>query len=164
MDYNRDTNADPYLYVADNGTGIGKDVIEDVMEIGKEENEDHSRLGTYGVGMKLSSLTQAEEITPSETSSQSLITLRWISKTLIESEKELVLAKTTNPNPIIPTEKITTLFKNKFTTVVTLESMHKMNLNVSMERTPEQLFAKYKKDIRAHLGLTYHQYSRATWR
>ena len=85
------------------------------------------------------------------------MSLRRISKTLIESEEELILAKTTNPNPLISTEKITQIFDNGFNTVVTLESMHKMNLNVSMERTPEQLFSEYKKQIRAHLGLTYHR-------
>ena len=158
MDYNRDTNSAPYLYVADNGTGISEDDWEDVMEIGKVESEDNSRLGTYGVGMKLSSLTQAEEITIySKPPGQDERSLRRISKTLIESAGELILGNTTNPNPLIEQTKITELFDEGYNTIVTLESMHKMNLNVSMENTPEELFTDYKIRIRAHLGLTYHR-------
>ena len=41
MDYDRDTNADPYLWVADNGTGISEDDWEDAV---RDEDEAETEL------------------------------------------------------------------------------------------------------------------------
>ena len=93
------------------------------MEIGKTESKNLERLGTYGVGMKLSSLTQAQEITIfSRPPGESEITLRRISKTLIEEAEELVLGKTPSPVNLIRQSVVEDLITEKgFNTVVTLE-------------------------------------------
>ena len=45
----------------------------------------------------------------------------------------------------------------KFTTVVTLESMHKLQLWGSADKTAQQLYFREKEFIRCHLGLIYHR-------
>ena len=86
FDYNRETGKNPYIIIADDGKGIKEDEFDSAMTLGKEESKDYTKLATYGVGMKLSSLTQAQEITIySRPQSQDDVSIRRISKQHIDS-------------------------------------------------------------------------------
>ena len=81
FNYNRDTERDPYVVIADDGKGIKEEEFDIAMALGKEESTDFTKLATYGVGMKLSSLTQAQEITIySRPEKQDQVAIRRISK------------------------------------------------------------------------------------
>ena len=175
FDYNRDTGKDPYIIIADDGKGIKEDEWESAMELGKPESKDLTKLATYGVGMKLSSLTQAQEVTIfSRPPGEAQILLRRISSDEINKrnnnarEEGLVLMTTKSnvgdiPKGVNEPEKLIeignqNLFPGtKFNTVVTLEKMHKLQLWASLDKTTKKTFLDEKDSIRCHLGIIYHR-------
>ena len=54
---------DLYIAIFDNGSGIPEDQFDEIMKLGQSTKSDASKLGVFGVGLKLSSLAQADEVT-----------------------------------------------------------------------------------------------------
>ena len=57
------SNDEMYLRIFDNGKGIPEEKWRDAMTLGLQRERNNEDLGVYGVGMKLSSLSQANEVT-----------------------------------------------------------------------------------------------------
>ena len=55
-----------YVLILDNGDGIPKDEWKKIMTLGLERKRGNTDLGVYGVGLKLSSLSQAHEVKASQ--------------------------------------------------------------------------------------------------
>lgn len=181
FNYNRKTGKAPFVIIADDGKGIKAEEWEDAMELGKPEPKDLTKLATYGVGMKLSSLTQAQEVTIySRPPGEEEILVRRISKDEIEKRNKegrsegLVLMTTPSdvreiPQGTFEPEKLInhgnkTVFPAvdgndhpKFNTVVTLERMHKLQLGFMLDKDAHQEFLEEKDFIRCHLGMIYHR-------
>ena len=49
-----------FLIISDNGAGLNEKSIDESMSIGSNRKRDESDLGKFGMGMKLSSMTQAD--------------------------------------------------------------------------------------------------------
>ena len=54
---------DLYIAIFDTGSGIPEDQFDEIMKLGQSTKSDASKLGVFGVGLKLSSLAQADEVT-----------------------------------------------------------------------------------------------------
>ena len=59
----QNSEGDMYLLIFDDGKGIAKNKWKDAMTLGLQRDRKNDDLGVYGVGMKLSSLSQANEVT-----------------------------------------------------------------------------------------------------
>ena len=64
VDIDRDPDTDEmFIRVFDDGKGIPENKWKDAMMLGLQRTRKKSDLGVYGVGLKLSSLSQANEVT-----------------------------------------------------------------------------------------------------
>ena len=52
-----------FIAIFDNGSGIPENQFDDIMKLGHSTKTDATKLGVFGVGLKLSSLAQADEVT-----------------------------------------------------------------------------------------------------
>ena len=62
IDLDPDTSL-PYIRILDNGNGISQDDMNKAIRLGLKRERNESDLGVYGIGMKLSALSQAHEVT-----------------------------------------------------------------------------------------------------
>lgn len=63
VEFNYNDRGKRYLIVRDNGSGIRLADIDEAMSLGAERAYYEANLGKFGIGLKLSSLSQAEEVT-----------------------------------------------------------------------------------------------------
>ena len=52
-----------FLIVADNGKGMSEDELQSSMDLGSIRKRKADQLGKFGVGLKLSSMVQADDVT-----------------------------------------------------------------------------------------------------
>ena len=55
----------PYIVIFDDGDGISDEEMKSALRLGVRRNRSETELGVFGIGMKLSSLAQANERKPS---------------------------------------------------------------------------------------------------
>mgnify|MGYP006133846475 FL=1 len=145
----------PYIRILDNGNGISQDDMNKAMRLGLKRERMDSELGVYGIGMKLSALSQAHEVTVASQKSDSF-SLRRISAHHIRQ---------TNRNELLkyPTESSAyTVSKAKFdkeewSTMILLEDVHQASKWQEMNKSENISLDKEMKKVKIHLGLTYHR-------
>lgn len=65
------------VFLADDGKGMADSTLQKAMEFGAEMNQGSSSLGKYGMGMKLASLSQGEEVIVLSRQAQTSCGRRW---------------------------------------------------------------------------------------
>lgn len=125
-----------YCIVLDDGNGIPEDNMRSILSRGFDRDYDETELGSYGVGLKDSSLSQAYELTIfSKTKDNPNIAMRRLSSCLVKryeserifSEEDLDDWMKNTPAYIQSLELLNEQTKG---TVVLLEGMHKLELKI----------------------------------
>ena len=82
-----------YLIVSDDGKGIAEDALSSIMDFGATRVYDELDLGKFGVGLKSSSLSQAQEITVLSKVENKPVHLRRLSASIVREEDEGALSE-----------------------------------------------------------------------
>ena len=147
----------PYIAIFDDGDGMDAIALSNAMSLA-ERRDDRPKedLGLFGIGMKISSLAQADEVTVfSKKKHGSEVALRRISAPTIRSN---------NTNEILrfPTEsEIWKYVERRFreegwSTVVLLEDLHKIER--TLRRPDKKIKTTFREELgrlQVHLGLVY---------
>ena len=81
-----------YIRILDDGSGMSMNELKEAMILGSmKESRSSSDLGVYGIGMKISSLSQADEVTVVTRKKKGPVSLRRISAEHIKSKNLVVL-------------------------------------------------------------------------
>jgi hypothetical protein len=145
-----------FLIVADNGYGMSENQLQNNMDIGASNKHSKNHLGKFGVGLKLSSMVQADDITVLSKTSNSNPIVRRISYDFIKESNELKLL--TKIDKESHYEYIEELMSNYDSgTVILWEKMNKIvsKLHTASGRSS---FDKLKIKLADHLSMTFHRY------
>lgn len=143
-----------YVLILDNGDGIPKDEWKKIMTLGLERKRGNTDLGVYGVGLKLSSLSQAHEVTVASVNNGDF-GLRRLSANHIRSTGRNEVLKFPIPESQTYREARQRMINEEWSTMVLLEDMHAEDRIVSLDSTKEASFNKEITKIRTHLGITF---------
>ena len=151
-----DTNSDGemYLLIFDDGQGIPENKWQDAMTLGLQRDRNNEDLGVYGVGMKLSSLSQANEVTVASVHNGNYGLRRISAKHIIETRRSEILTNSTNS--VIWKEAYSEMISEGWSTMVLLEDMKAAQGRIlSMDSDSSVSLSKEIKRIEVHLGLTF---------
>jgi ribosomal protein L28 len=143
-----------YVLILDNGNGIPKDQWKKVMTLGLWRKRGKTDLGVYGVGLKLSSLSQANEVTVASVNNGDF-GLRRLSANHIRSTGINEVLKFPISDSQTYREARQRMIDEGWSTMVLLEDMHAEDRIVSLDSTKVASFEKEIKKIRTHLGITF---------
>jgi len=157
-------NTEDELFIAifDNGAGIADDQFDDIMKLGHSTKTDASKLGVFGVGLKLSSLAQANEVTIVSRQPGNTPSLRRISAPYILKNNQNKLMKYPvsnaegNDSPAY-TFCYQKMLEEEWSTFVLLESIHAVDQFVAINENYKTSLSKELKRVMIHLGLTFHR-------
>ena len=151
-----DTNSDGdmYLLIFDDGKGIPENKWRDAMTLGLQRDRNKEDLGVYGVGMKLSSLSQANEVTVASVHNGKYGLRRISAKHIIDTQRNEIL--TTSSNSAISKDAYNQMIAEGWSTMVLLEDMERAQGRIlSMDSDSAISLNKEIKRIEVHLGLTF---------
>ena len=150
----QNSEGDMYLLIFDDGKGIAKNKWRDAMTLGLQRDRENDDLGVYGVGMKLSSLSQANEVTVASVHNGEYGLRRISAKHIIKTGRNEVL--TTSTNSAISKEAYNQMIAEDWSTMVLLEDMERAQGRIlSMDSNSTVSLNKEIKRIEVHLGLTF---------
>ena len=143
-----------YLRILDDGFGMNNDELTNAMGLGvRKKGRPIEDLGIFGIGMKLSSLAQANQVTVCSVKDNEF-SLRRIDADHIRSKDENILKKiSTDSDVYAASEKI--FIEDNWSTMVLLEDLHGKKRFHSYDRELDDSISKEIKKIRVHLGLTF---------
>ena len=145
----------PYIRILDNGNGISQDDMNKAMRLGLKRERMDSELGVYGIGMKLSALSQAHEVTVASQKSDSF-SLRRISAHHIRQTNRNELLKYPTGSSAYTVSKAK-FDKEEWSTMILLEDVHQASKWQEMNKSENISLDKEMKKVKIHLGLTYHR-------
>jgi len=154
---------DLFIAIFDNGSGIADEQFDDIMKLGHSTKTDASKLGVFGVGLKLSSLAQANEVTIQSRTKGNTPSLRRISAPYVlkRNENKLMKYPVTNSdgNNSAAYEfcRRKMLEDEKWATFVLLEDIHAVDQFVAVNENYKTSLSKELERIIIHLGLTFHR-------
>ena len=152
IDRDRETNK-MFVRIMDNGKGISEDKWGDAMMLGIQRARKVGDLGVFGVGLKLSSLSQANEVTVASVNDRKFGVRRISSDHIINTNKnELML---TDTGSWAYKHGYETLVGQKWTTMILLEDVHSERRFSSFDMQEDAALSKEIKRIRVHLRLTF---------
>jgi hypothetical protein len=157
-------NSEDELFIAifDNGTGIAENQFDDIMKLGHSTKTDAGKLGVFGVGLKLSSLAQANEVTIVSRQDENTPSLRRISAPYILKNNQNKLMK----YPVSDADGDDSsaykfcyqkMLEEEWSTFVLLESIHAVDQFVAINENYKTSLSKELKRVMIHLGLTFHR-------
>lgn len=142
-----------FVLILDNGNGIPKDRWQDAMTLGGRRDRKETDLGVYGVGLKLSSLSQANEVTVASVH-QGEFGLRRISANHIrETERNEILMTPTSSREY--NDAYQRFVEKEFSTMVLLEDMQAERRIESLDSTKDAALVREIRKIKVHLGITF---------
>ena len=157
-------NSEDELFIAifDNGTGIAENQFDDIMKLGHSTKTDASKLGVFGVGLKLSSLAQANEVTIVSRQGENTPSLRRISAPYIlkNNQNKLMKYPVTNADGDDSSAYkfcYQKMLEEDWSTFVLLESIHAVDQFVAINENYKTSLSKELKRVMIHLGLTFHR-------
>ena len=140
-----------YLMVVDNGGGISPKDLDERMSLGADRSYGMLDLGKFGVGLKLSSLSQAEEVTVFSREGG----CRRISARHIRNQGRLELQHRANTSE--PAEAAKTLAKKAGGTVVLWERMERYALAFGKKAVRDD-HNKQVEVLREFVAMTFHRF------
>ena len=153
---------DLYIAIFDNGSGIPEDQFDEIMKLGQSTKSDASKLGVFGVGLKLSSLAQADEVFIQSRKKGETPMLRRISAPYIMKTDTNRLLKVPSSNQDGEyTEAYEfchkKMMEEDWATFVLLEKIHSADQFVAVNENYKTSLSKEVKKVIIHLGLTFHR-------
>jgi hypothetical protein len=157
-----ETEDDLFIAIFDNGAGIPEDQFDEIMKLGHSTKTDATKLGVFGVGLKLSSLAQANEVTIQSRQKGKPSRLRRISAPYILK---------TNTNKLMRSPKsdgdgntsagyefcYKKMEDEDWSTFVLLEDIHAADQFVAVNENYITSLSKEIERVIVHLGLTFHR-------
>ena len=149
-----------YLIVSDDGKGIAEDALSSIMDFGATRVYDELDLGKFGVGLKSSSLSQAQEITVLSKVENEPVHLRRLSASIVREEDAWVLLSELRPEMKTSAIDVAYAMLNDrpHGTVVVLEDMHKLDLQVGHQSSKKEYLNDEHRIIREYLSMVFEQY------
>ena len=150
-----------FIAIYDDGLGIPGDKLDSAMGLGSSSKGNETKLGVFGIGLKLSSLAQADEVTIESSFNRSPYNLRRISAPYIIQKNENKLLK----YPLMESENEFSesynkaklyMIKNKFSTMVLLENLHSSKRFLTVNKRLDCGFRRLQEphsNPRVHLNL-----------
>jgi len=158
VDYaDEDENQGLFIRILDNGKGMNETQLSKAMVLGAERKRVEHELGVFGIGMKLSALAQANQVTIVSQQSGKHCTRR-IDATYVREKNENHIFK-------FPTgldsykESQEEMIDGDWSTMVLLEDIHNKKWRTWDKKEDESLEKELAK-IKIHLRLTYHRIMR----
>ena len=142
-----------YVLIFDNGNGIPNDRWQDAMTLGLERDRSNTDLGVYGVGLKLSSLSQANEVTAASVHRGEFGLRRLSANHILETGRSEVLMTPTSSQEY--NDAYQRMVEDGWSTMVLLEDMHAENRIVDLSSSKSAAFSKEVRRIKVHLGITF---------
>jgi len=155
VDYaNEDENEELYIRILDNGRGMNETQLSKAMVLGAERKRVEDELGVFGIGMKLSALAQADQVTI--VSKQSgRFSFRRIDADYIKTKNDNQIFKyPTDSDSYKDSQKV--MIDGDWSTMVLLEDIHNKKWRTWDKEEDESLVKELQK-IKVHLRLTYHR-------
>ena len=152
-----------YCIVLDDGIGIPDGNMNDILSRGFERSYDETELGSYGVGLKDSSLSQAYELTVfSKTKDSDEISIRRLSSCFVKRfEAERTLREDDLDEWMTSSEAYKTararIADMAQGTAILLEGMHKLELKIGEGDRAPYLNAIQTR-VQNYLGLVFQRY------
>jgi hypothetical protein len=147
----------PYIAIFDNGDGMDVEALSNAMSLAnRQEGRPDTDLGLFGIGMKISSLAQADEVTIlSKPKHGSSIAIRRISAPFVkDNDANEILRFPTGSDVWKHVER--RFHEEGWSTVVVLEGLHKMERRLRRPgRNIRDTFREELQRLEVHLGLVY---------
>lgn len=143
-----------YVRILDNGRGMTMSQLKKAMKLGVEQDRSEDDLGVFGIGMKLSSLAQANQVTVQSVKS-SKISIRRIDAGYIKEKNLNKIMKFPISDSIIYQSSNQLMVDEKWSTMVLLEDLHGEKRFRTFDRDPLDALELEMKKIKTHLGLTF---------
>jgi len=154
IDLDPDTSL-PYIRILDNGNGISQEDMNKAMRLGLKRERNESDLGVYGIGMKLSALSQAHEVTVASNKS-GIFSLRRISAHHMRMTNRNELMKYPTGSAAFKISRAK-LDDENWSTMILLEDVHQASKWQELNKSQDISLDKEMKKVKIHLGLTYHR-------
>jgi hypothetical protein len=153
---------DLFIAIFDNGSGIHESQFDDIMKLGHSTKTDATKLGVFGVGLKLSSLAQADEVTIVSGKKGDTKTMRRISAPYVLKNNLNKLMKFPNTNPdgtdtAAFIECYNKLNDDDWSTLVLLENIHAKDQFLAINEHYMTSLSKEIDRVKIHLGLIFHR-------
>lgn len=148
-----------HVIIADNGTGIARGKLTDVMRLGVQEEHSPDDLGKYGLGLKTASLSQASVLTVSsraESSRQNHVA-RWDLKEL-DVKWDLQLLDDEDLRDWEKKALGAKVARTQGTVVLWSELNASLLLDSSSERRREDALADILLNVERHLREVFHRF------
>ena len=141
------------LVVWDNGYGMSEKTLEEAMRFGADVSQKINRLGKFGLGMKLASLSQAKELRVVSSRGGKLSGRAWLEDgiakgfiltTLDTGECRQMLSRVVPKHPVQPSA-----------TVVQWSNLYRVGRDLAKPQLHAQ---KLKSRLEGHLELAFHRF------
>mgnify|MGYP001239386395 CR=1 FL=1 len=157
-----ETEEELFIAIFDNGGGISEGQFDDIMKLGHSTKTDSAKLGVFGVGLKLSSLAQANEVTIVSKKADSYPSMRRISAPYILKHNKnklmtIPLSNQDGENTSAYRFCYEKMLIQEWSTFVLLENIHAVDQFVAVNENYKTSMSKELKRIIIHLGLTFHR-------
>ena len=157
-----DSEDDLFIAIFDNGMGIPEKKFDKIMNLGYSTKSDATKLGIFGVGLKLSSLSQADEVTIVSKHENNTPSIRRISAPYIYKHNEnkilkYPVSKTDGSNSSAYEFCYQKMLNEDWSTFVLLECVHSARTFVAVNDRYKTSLSKEVKNVMIHLGLTFHR-------
>ena len=143
----------PYIVIMDNGDGISEDDMKNALRLGVRRNRSDTELGVFGIGMKLSSLAQANEVTV-YSKKDGKIAIRRISASYIAQNNVAEVLKFHSGSQAFELCE-SRFIDGDWSTMILLEDLHGARRFMSMSKSLQDSLSSELKKIKTHLGLTF---------
>ena len=144
-----------YIRILDDGSGMSMNELKEAMTLGSmKESRSSSDLGVYGIGMKISSLSQADEVTVVTRKKKGPVSLRRISAKHIKSKNLSEILKFPTGTEIYKDSE-EEFIQGKWSTMVLLEEINSIDDFKTFADDLDDALNKELKKIEVHLGITF---------
>ena len=149
---NEDENKGLYFRILDNGRGMTEFQLSKAMVLGAERKRAENELGVFGIGMKLSALAQANQVTIVSKHSERF-SIRRIDASYIKNKNENHIFKyPTDLDSYKDSQKV--MIDGNWSTMVLLEDIHNKKWR-TWDKAEDESLVKELQKIKVHLRLTY---------
>jgi len=157
-----ETEKELFIAIFDDGSGIQEGDFDDIMKLGHSKKTDATKLGVFGVGLKLSSLAQADEVTIVSGVQGAAKNLRRISAPFIlkhNQNKLMTFPKSDSSGRESAAYELCykKMIDEDWSTFILLEEIHARDQFVAINENFMTSLSKEYDRVLIHLGLTFHR-------